>query len=39
MMNSDANIMKKSGRVIFTSDVAREFGFVDEDGTITGDMR
>jgi dehydrogenase/reductase SDR family protein 1 len=35
---ADANIMSKSGRILMTGDLAREYGFVDVDGE-THDMR
>ena len=31
---ADANYLDKSGRVLFTCDLAREYGFVDDDGDI-----
>ncbi|XP_040576823.1 dehydrogenase/reductase SDR family member 1 [Lepeophtheirus salmonis] len=34
----DSAIMKKTGRILLTADLAREYGFKDIDGTITGDM-
>ena len=35
---ADQNIMSKSGRILMTGDLAREYGFVDVDGG-THDMR
>ena len=35
----DKNIMKKSGRIIWSSDLAREYGFVDIDGSMPDDWR
>ena len=31
--------MKKTAKIILTADCAREYGFVDEDGVIHGDIR
>eukprot|EP00095_Tigriopus_kingsejongensis_P001972 maker-scaffold886_size84816-snap-gene-0.30 protein:Tk01972 transcript:maker-scaffold886_size84816-snap-gene-0.30-mRNA-1 annotation:"dehydrogenase reductase sdr family member 1" len=31
--------MKKTGKILLTADLAREYGFTDEDGQIHGDMR
>lgn len=36
---ADTAIMGKSGRIQMTADLAREYGFTDEDGKINGDMR
>ncbi len=36
---ADPDVIAKAGRILLTADLAREYGFVDEDGTITGDMR
>ena len=36
---ADANHMRKTGRILLTADLAREYGFVDLDGKINGDMR
>lgn len=36
---SDPNIMAKSGKTVLTADLATEYGFTDEGGVITGDMR
>lgn len=36
---ADSNIMGKSGRVLLSADLAREYGFTDTDGAIHGDMR
>ena len=31
---SDPNVMSKTGRILFTADLAREYGFKDTDGRI-----
>ena len=31
--------MKKTGRILLSADLAREYGFTDDNGLITGDMR
>ena len=31
--------MRRTGRIQMTADLAREFGFVDDNGIVTGDMR
>ena len=36
---ADKNHFSKTGRILLTADLAREYGFVDEDGKINGDMR
>ena len=36
---SDPNVMAKSGKIVLTADLASEYGFTDEGGVITGDMR
>ena len=35
----DPRKMDKTGRVLMTSDLAREYGFKDLDGSINGDLR
>ena len=35
----DKDIMQKSGRIIWTSNLAREYGFVDIDGSMPDDWR
>ena len=35
----DNNIMKKSGKTLWTSNLAREYGFVDVDGSLPDDWR
>ena len=35
----DKDIMKKSGKIIWTSNLAREYGFTDVDGTMPDDWR
>ena len=35
----DKNIMEKSGRIIWSYNLAREYGFVDIDGTMPDDWR
>ena len=36
---SDPQIMKKTGRIFTTADLAREYGFTDVDGEIHSDQR
>ncbi|VDM42478.1 unnamed protein product [Toxocara canis] len=36
---SDRNVMKKSGRIVLTGDLCREYGFVDIDGRTPTNMR
>jgi len=36
---SDPNIIKKTGRILMTVDLAREYGFTDIDGKIHADLR
>ena len=36
---ADPNVHKKTGKVQMTADLAREYGFRDEDGVIHGDLR
>ena len=36
---ADANKKKKAAKILLTADLAREYGFVDLDGAIHGDMR
>ena len=36
---SDPNIIKKTGRILMTVDLAREYGFTDVDGKIHADVR
>ncbi len=36
---ADPAIIQKTGRILLTSDLAREYGLTDEDGTIPGDPR
>ncbi|TRY76411.1 hypothetical protein TCAL_00032 [Tigriopus californicus] len=35
----DDKIMSKTGRILLSADLAREYGFTDEDGLIHGDMK
>ena len=35
----DKNIMKKSGKIIWSSNLAQEYGFVDIDGSMPDDVR
>ena len=35
----DKDIMKKSGKIIWTSNLAREYGFTDVDGSMPDDWR
>jgi len=36
---SDKNIMKKSGKVLISTNLSREYGFIDVDGKNPEDMR
>ncbi len=36
---ADPGVMKKTGRILLSADLAREYGFTDDNGLITGDMR
>lgn len=36
---SDPNIIQKTGRILLTVDLAREYGFTDVDGKVHADMR
>ena len=36
---ADPNVMAKTGKIVLTADLASEYGFTDEGGVITGDMR
>ena len=36
---ADPNNIKKTGRVLLTADLAREYGLVDDNGLVTGEMR
>ena len=36
---ADPNVLAKTGRILLTADLAREYGFVDTDGKINADMR
>jgi len=38
-LTSDKNIMKKSGKVLISSNLSREYGFIDVDGKTPEDMR
>ena len=33
------NLRRKTGRILLTADLAREFDFTDDNGLVTGDMR
>jgi len=35
----DPFVIRKTGKVLLTADLAREYGFVDDNGKINGDMR
>ena len=38
-MAADPDVMRKTGRVLMTFDLAQEYGFTDVDGEIHGDVR
>ncbi|VDK26880.1 unnamed protein product [Anisakis simplex] len=38
-MACDENVMKKSGRILLTSDLGQEYGFVDIDGNTPSHIR
>ena len=36
-LGQDSNIMKKTGRILFTHDLSREYNFTEEDGSLPFD--